>query len=174
MFDLDQAIAEWRKQMLAVGIKAPVPLEELESHLREAMEEQVRSGVSAQQAFETASQRMGQASRLKVEFKKVEKTKPVLQRKALWVLIGVAFLGCWIQFGHSPAVAIVYGVLLAGLLVATFVDFQHFIIPDAVTIGGVFAGLFCSLLLPQLHGQTLLTAGVLQSLLGIVVGAGLL
>ena len=39
MFDLEQAIAEWRKQMLAAGIKAPVPLDELESHLREEVEE---------------------------------------------------------------------------------------------------------------------------------------
>ena len=35
MFDLEQSIAEWRRQMLAAGIKTPVPLEELEIHLRE-------------------------------------------------------------------------------------------------------------------------------------------
>ena len=32
MFDLEQAIADWRRQMLAAGIKTPVPLEELKSH----------------------------------------------------------------------------------------------------------------------------------------------
>src|SRR5689334_15542581 len=125
MFDLDKAIAEWRKQMLAAGIKAPVPLDELEIHLREEVEQQVRSGLSAREAFETAAQRMGQASRLKVEFKKVEKVKPVLQQKGLWVLIGVALLSCWLEFGHSPALALIYGFLLIGLVVATFVDFQH-------------------------------------------------
>ena len=35
MFGLEQAIADWRQQMLAAGIKTPVPLEELEIHLRE-------------------------------------------------------------------------------------------------------------------------------------------
>ena len=30
MFDLEQAIAGWRRQMQAAGIKTPVPLEELE------------------------------------------------------------------------------------------------------------------------------------------------
>lgn len=35
MFDLEQSIAEWRRQMLAAGIKTPVPLEDLEIHLRE-------------------------------------------------------------------------------------------------------------------------------------------
>ena len=40
MFDLEQSIADWRRQMLAAGIKTPVPLEELESHLREEIERQ--------------------------------------------------------------------------------------------------------------------------------------
>jgi len=35
MFDLDQAISEWRRQMAAGGIKLPDALDELESHLRE-------------------------------------------------------------------------------------------------------------------------------------------
>jgi hypothetical protein len=70
MFDLDQAIAEWRGQMLAAGIKTPVPLEELESHLREDVEQQVRSGVDPEQAFEAATRQMGRASELKSEFKK--------------------------------------------------------------------------------------------------------
>jgi hypothetical protein len=39
MFDLEQSIATWRRQMLDAGIKAPVPLEELESHLRDDIEQ---------------------------------------------------------------------------------------------------------------------------------------
>ena len=54
MFDLEPAIADWRKQMLAAGIKTPVPLEELESHLREDVEQQMRSGFSEQEAFGSA------------------------------------------------------------------------------------------------------------------------
>ena len=54
MFDLEQSIADWRRQMLAAGIKTPVPLEELEIHLREEIEQQMKSGLSAQQAFEIA------------------------------------------------------------------------------------------------------------------------
>lgn len=70
MFNLDQAIAEWRRQMLAAGIKTPRPLEELESHLREDVDDQMRSGVNAQPAFATAVQRLGQACLLKAEFAK--------------------------------------------------------------------------------------------------------
>ena len=70
MFDLEQSIAEWRKQMLAAGIKAPVPLEELESHLREEIERQIQSGASDQEAFQRTVLQIGQAKELKAEFVK--------------------------------------------------------------------------------------------------------
>ncbi|MGA3267115.1 MAG: hypothetical protein ABSE16_09855 [Verrucomicrobiota bacterium] len=69
MFDLETSIAEWREQMLAAGIKSPVPLEELENHLREEIERQTKSGLNAKQAFETAASNVGHASELKREFK---------------------------------------------------------------------------------------------------------
>ncbi len=174
MFDLEAAISEWRKQMRAAGIKTPVPLEELESHLREDVAQQMRSGSDQRQAFEVAVLRIGRAGALKQEFKKAGGTKEILQLKLVWALIGGAFLSCWISFGGSPAMALVYGILLAGLIVATFVDFKHFIIPDEITLGGIGVGFCCSALLPQLHEQKLLTASLLQSLLGIGAGAGLM
>jgi hypothetical protein len=51
MFDLEQSILEWRKQMLAAGIKTPVPLEELESHLREDIAQQMKSGTNPNKLF---------------------------------------------------------------------------------------------------------------------------
>jgi hypothetical protein len=69
MFDLEQSIAEWRKQMLAAGIKSPVPLEELEAHLREEVEQQLRNGISVQAAFNAAVGRLGRADVLRKEFK---------------------------------------------------------------------------------------------------------
>jgi hypothetical protein len=70
MFDLENSIADWRKQMLAAGIKTPVPLEELETHLREEIEQQIKAGTSPQQAFEKSVQEMGDAGELKGEFSK--------------------------------------------------------------------------------------------------------
>jgi hypothetical protein len=70
MFNLERSIAEWRKQMLAAGIKTPVPLEELESHLREEVGRQMRSGTGAQPALEAAIQKIGRAGALKDEFQK--------------------------------------------------------------------------------------------------------
>jgi len=71
MFDLEKLISDWRKQMLAAGIKTPVPLEELEIHLREEIEQQMKSGTNPQQAFQNSVQRIGHAGALKSEFKKM-------------------------------------------------------------------------------------------------------
>jgi hypothetical protein len=70
MFDLEQAIADWRWQMLAAGIQTPVPLEELENHLREEIGRQAKSGVEEQHAFEIAVQQIGPREVLQTEFAK--------------------------------------------------------------------------------------------------------
>lgn len=70
MFNLEQSIVEWRKQMLCAGIESPEPLEELENHLREEVRLQVHAGVTEQTAFEIAVARMGVANALKTEFTK--------------------------------------------------------------------------------------------------------
>lgn len=75
MFNLEPTIAEWRKQMLAIGIKTPVPLEELENHLREEIARQIESGLSEQKAFGIAVQEIGKANMLKNEFEKVQASK---------------------------------------------------------------------------------------------------
>ncbi|HLX96007.1 MAG TPA: permease prefix domain 1-containing protein, partial [Verrucomicrobiae bacterium] len=72
MFDLERSITDWRRRMLAAGIKTPVPLEELEIHLREEIGQQIKSGLSEHRAFEISIQRMGQPETLKTEFKKNE------------------------------------------------------------------------------------------------------
>jgi len=74
MFNLARTILEWRRQMLAAGIKTPVPLDELESHLRDEIEQQTKSGLSEEEAFQTAVQKIGQARMIQNEFKKVEVT----------------------------------------------------------------------------------------------------
>jgi leader peptidase (prepilin peptidase)/N-methyltransferase len=90
------------------------------------------------------------------------------------LLTGVAFLACWLEFGRQlPWLAPVYCLFLAGLITATFIDFEHFIIPDEITIGGAVAGFAISFLLPTLHGTHSLGQGMARSMIGIVVGAGI-
>lgn len=94
------------------------------------------------------------------------------------LLTGIAFLGCWLKFGDhthplsSIPLALVYAVFVAGLIVATFIDFEHFIIPDEITFGGIVVGLILSLILPQLHDVTSHGAGIFRSFLGALAGAG--
>jgi len=71
MFDLEQSIAQWRREMLSGGIKSPAVLDELENHLREDVETQMSSGLGEQQAFETTIRDLGQSGILKNEFAKV-------------------------------------------------------------------------------------------------------
>jgi hypothetical protein len=84
MFNLDKEISAWRTQMLAAGIQTPVPLDELESHLRDGIEQQFKSGLSPQQAFDAAVQRIGQANALKTEFATAAETvSPGILRRFL-------------------------------------------------------------------------------------------
>jgi leader peptidase (prepilin peptidase)/N-methyltransferase len=91
------------------------------------------------------------------------------------LLTGVAFLSCWLVYGpQSPWVALVYCFILAGFIAATFIDFEHFIIPDEITLGGIAAGFICSLLVPQLHDVNTVGAALKASLWGIAIGGGLI
>jgi hypothetical protein len=72
MFDLEQAIADWRRHMASQGISAPEVLEELESHLRDDVDRLTRTGLGLREAFDTAVKAVGQPDDLKVEFRKVD------------------------------------------------------------------------------------------------------
>jgi len=46
--NFEENISAWRRQMLDAGIKTPVPLDELEIHLREEIEQRMKSGMEEQ------------------------------------------------------------------------------------------------------------------------------
>jgi hypothetical protein len=69
MFNVEQAISEWR-QDLAAAVKSPAALDELESHLREELERQMQSERDPQQAFRAAIRQVGEIDVLKSEFAK--------------------------------------------------------------------------------------------------------
>jgi len=66
------------------------------------------------------------------------------------LLTGLGFLGFYLYFGLRP-VFWAYSVMLAGFIIATFIDFEHRIIPDEISIGGMYVGLVFSVLIPALH-----------------------
>jgi hypothetical protein len=87
MFDLEKAIADWRRQMLAAGIQTPVPLEELESHLRDEIERQAESGLSEAEAFRASVQKIGPAPAVQNEFRKVE----AITSDREWMFVQILF-----------------------------------------------------------------------------------
>ena len=90
------------------------------------------------------------------------------------LLTGVAFLGCWLASGISrPGWRWSMACSSRGLIVATFIDFEHFIIPDEITIGGMVVGFICSLLFPALHGAESVVSAMIKSGLGLAVGGGI-
>ncbi|MDB6028348.1 MAG: Peptidase domain protein [Verrucomicrobiales bacterium] len=91
------------------------------------------------------------------------------------LLTGVLFLACWLKFGEQSALlALAYCILLAGFVVATFIDFEHFIIPDEITLGGIAVGIVVSFFVPELHGEKLISKGMQQGVLGAIVGGGMI
>ncbi len=92
---------------------------------------------------------------------------------AVEMLVAVLFLICWLVFGEASAeVAVVYGFVLAAFVTATFIDIEHYIIPDQITLGGVGVGFLCSAAFPVLHGVASRAESMRVSFLGILGGAG--
>lgn len=96
MFNLEQSIGVWRWHMRSAGIKSSELLDELETHLREEMVRQTRSGLNEQEAFEFSVRQIGQASLLKAEFEKTEMNEPRERKiaRAFLVLGALTYLLC--------------------------------------------------------------------------------
>ena len=101
------------------------------------------------------------------------------------LLVAILFLLVWLKFDLFPGQRVaglfaitdwklvpIYWLVASGLVLGTFVDFEHLIIPDRVTIGGIIAGLILSPLVPALHGEAAALQALMWSALGVVVGGG--
>jgi len=95
---------------------------------------------------------------------------------ARYVLVEILTAGCflaiWLTFGLP--LAPIYWVFLALLIAATFIDIEHFIIPDEITLGGTLAGLVFATAVPALMETESHLAAFGLSLLGAALGAGVL
>ena len=91
---------------------------------------------------------------------------------AVELLTALLFLAVWLAFPWP--IALVYWIFVSLLVVATFIDFEHFIIPDEITIGGAIAGVFVSVALPALMGEDSRWRALAQSLGAAALGYVLL
>lgn len=78
---------------------------------------------------------------------------------------GIGYMAIVAMFGFTPEAG-VYAVFFSALLVVGWIDLDHFIIPDLISVPGIVLGLLAS--------STVLPTGFLNSVIGIVVGGGLL
>lgn len=125
MFDLDQAILEWRRQMTAGGVQSPEILDELENHLRDDVEQRIRSGLAAKQAFEVAVRQLGLVGVLKSEFAKVRK-RDERRRLTLKAICGFVFAGTVVLAAASTSfrAGMNFGVGFLLLSAATYIAFS--------------------------------------------------
>jgi leader peptidase (prepilin peptidase) / N-methyltransferase len=87
---------------------------------------------------------------------------------AVELLTALLFLAIWQTFPWQMAIA--YWIFVSLLIVGTFIDFEHFIIPDRVTIGGIIAGVIASLAVPVLMETNSRVAAGIRSLLAAALG----
>ncbi len=87
---------------------------------------------------------------------------------AVELVTALLFLAIW--RGFLWQVAIAYWIFVSFLIVGTFIDFEHFIIPDRITIGGTIVGIVCSVIVPTLMETDSRLAAGIRALLAAALG----
>lgn len=86
---------------------------------------------------------------------------------------GLLWLGLWILYGSS--IQFLAGIILFSILLTiTVTDFETGLIPDKMTFPGLGAGLILSAVFPQLQARDVWYFGIMDSLLGLLAGGGVL
>ena len=88
-----------------------------------------------------------------------------LQYPLVELLNGILALFLFLRFGPTLAFAVLF-LFCSALVVVTFIDIEHQIIPDEISLSGIAIGFICSFFLKG-HSW-------LNSLLGILLGGGTL
>src|SRR5436190_23956792 len=90
MHNLEQLMVEWRKTMMTAPNVGRETLDELENHLRENVDQLVRSGMSEPEAFQRAVAQLGSASTIASEFQKLNQSTWLPIKVAIGVGLAVA------------------------------------------------------------------------------------
>jgi leader peptidase (prepilin peptidase) / N-methyltransferase len=87
---------------------------------------------------------------------------------AVELVTALLFLAIWQKFPWQVAIA--YWIFVSFLIVGTFIDFEHFIIPDRVTIGGTIVGVAFSIVVPALMQTNSRAAAGVRAALAAALG----
>ena len=88
-------------------------------------------------------------------------------------LTGLSTAAVFHHFGVWP-LGLVYLAFVGGLIVSSFIDLEFQIIPDEISLGGLVVGVLLSVALPALHGTESRWLSLGRSVIGLLVGGGLL
>ncbi|MFT3893451.1 MAG: hypothetical protein QM730_17625 [Anaerolineales bacterium] len=106
MHNLEPAIENWRKELLAQESILPENIEEMEDHLRTSCLHLLKQGLSEDEAFFIAAKRLGASRKLNIEFRKVN-TIALWVRRLQWMIIGFllfqVFSGVWMLFTRASS-----------------------------------------------------------------------
>jgi hypothetical protein len=95
MFNLNTAIESWRQALATGDICTVDELDELESHLREQIDNMRAAGLSEEEAFIVARRRLGDTDRLRTEFAKLDPFA-AWRRRLSWMILGaVVWVMAW-------------------------------------------------------------------------------
>lgn len=87
------------------------------------------------------------------------------------LLTGFFFLTIWLIYGFTWFTPI-YALTVFGLLLGTFIDLEHMILPDRLTVGGMILFPVISSVFPLLQGEISWQSGLRDSLIGLAAGFG--
>jgi hypothetical protein len=103
-FDLNATIANWQQELATQPDLTPEVRRELETHLRDTIEELRQRGLNSEESFWLANRRTGRPQQLDEEFAKEDPTRAWRDR-LLWIIVGLLFVnfcGTFInRFGFS-------------------------------------------------------------------------
>lgn len=86
---------------------------------------------------------------------------------------GLVLTGLFLYIGLAPEF-LWTAWLIFSLWIITFVDFEHTVIPDEVTLTGILAGWFFAYAFPEIYGEASRKAALGESVLGMIAGGGLI
>ena len=99
-----------------------------------------------------------------------------IDARYLWIELFSALLlpALFLHEAQPVLLPVLHAVLLYGLLAASMIDIDHFLIPDRFTLGGIVAGVVAALACPALLGKATRWDAFNAALMGAFVGGFLL
>ncbi|MBD3349255.1 MAG: DUF4153 domain-containing protein [Candidatus Eisenbacteria bacterium] len=136
MFDLESQIRKWRRHIQSTGSLGAQDVEELESHLRDGIDELTGRGVNVEEAFLVSIHRMGDAAALQHEFTKVSTER-------VWRQLLLPAADEHARRKHRNEIAVVVLlVLLGGLLAKIPALFGYSVVEENALLYAKNAALF--------------------------------